>query len=93
MLIRSDVRYIELPAPERIECQVIEVYLNSNYAINIANVYQSPTAEFDRDAVSALFKLRNPVLVGDFNAHKKLWNSTLMNNCGRIKEELCDDII
>jgi len=79
MLVKDGIKYIPLTNINSIECQRIEI-LTKCGKLNIANVYVPP-----------LFSLPNTIIVGDWNAKNKLWNSSYENTRGRIVEQLLVD--
>ena len=87
MLIKHGVKYISLPSPQNVECQVAEMSTKSG-KITVINVYVAPTKKIDVASCQALFSRSNTIIVGDFNAKNQLWNSTTDNERGRAIEML-----
>ena len=87
MLLKHGVKYLPLPDLPNIECQTVEIATKSGGLI-IVHVYVSPTTEIDVNSYQNLFSRPNTIIVGEFNANYKLWNSTKENARGRVIEQL-----
>jgi hypothetical protein len=88
-LVKASIGYKIINTPGPIENLVIEINLNGK-VYNIANVYISPTQNIIADDLEAVFKLKNAIVIGDFNAHSPSWKSDDLNNRGRVLEALLD---
>lgn len=87
MLLKAGTKYMQLPSPQGIESQVVEVS-TANGKLTIVNVYVPPTIDIDVGLYQALFTRPNTIIVGDLNAKNKLWNSATENGRGRAIETL-----
>jgi len=89
MLIKHDVKYITLPSPPNVECQIVEISTKLGKT-TLVNTYVAPTKEIDVPSYQSLFSRPNTIIVGDFNAKNRLWNSPSDNTRGRAVEQLID---
>src|SRR5688572_12401941 len=69
------------------EIQGIEI-LTINGHLKIYNMYLSPSHEFCKEDLQKMFVSKRAIIVGDFNAHNKLWGSSQINKRGKIVEEI-----
>jgi len=69
------------------EIQGIEI-LTTNGHLKIYNTYLSPSHEFGKEELQKIFISKRALILGDFNAHNKLWGSSQFNKRGKILEEI-----
>jgi ribonuclease HI len=74
----------EVPGMER---QGIEVSTD-NGKLKIINVYISPSSSVTKDQLSMLFSDRRCIVVGDYNAHSRVWKSGKTDRRGADLEEV-----
>ena len=87
--IKEGIAFQELKAPNDIECQVIQVS-SRRRKIVIIHVYNSPGNKIDEDAFENLFKHRNAIILGDFNAKSPQWQHKKYNAQGEALERIMD---
>ena len=87
MLLKLGSKYMQLPSPQNIEYQIVEVS-TANGKLTIVNVYVPPTSDIDVSVYQTLFTRPHTIIVGDLNAKNKLWNSATENARGRAVETL-----
>src|ERR1700733_14195540 len=92
MLIREGINHTLLQIDNNTEMEYMGVEINTNHGkIKIINVYASPTREINKQDLETLFPDRRAIAVGDFNAHHKLWKSTINNARGKDLEEVVQE--
>jgi len=70
MLIKHGVKYIPLPSPQKVECQMVEISTKSGKMMTV-NTYVAPSKEIDVPSYRSLFSRPNTIIIGDFNAKKQ----------------------
>jgi len=73
-----------------IEIQGIEIKTITGH-LKIFNSYITPSYKFKKETIQNIFQLKRSLIVGDFNAHNKLWGSSKTNERGKIIEEILAD--
>ena len=70
-----------------IEIQGVEINTLNGH-LKIFNSYITPSYKFKKEDIQEIFPHKRSILVGDFNAHSKLWGCSETNNRGKIIEEI-----
>ena len=70
-----------------IEIQGIEIK-TSNGHLKIFNTYISPSHQLVKEEIEHLFLNKRTIIVGDLNAHNKLWGCSYTKIRGRLLEEI-----
>ncbi|HMG39082.1 MAG TPA: reverse transcriptase domain-containing protein [Nitrososphaeraceae archaeon] len=70
-----------------IEIQGIEIKTLNGY-LKIFNSYMTPSCKFKKEDIQKIFPQKRSLLVGDFNAHSKLWGCSNTDQRGKIIEEI-----
>jgi len=87
MLFKLGIKYVPVRSPHNIECQIAEISTKSG-KIMIVNAYVAPNKEIDVTTYQTLFSRPNTIIVGDYNAKNRIWNSVSDNERGRAIELL-----
>ena len=89
-MIRRGISYTELTTINNtVENIIIEINLLTK-KIKIGNIYCPPNQHHREVDLEHLFKEKNTILVGDFNAHSSSLGSRTINTRGRILESLIE---
>jgi len=70
-----------------IEIQGVEINTLNGH-LKIFNSYITPSYKFKKEDIQGIFPHKRSIVVGDFNAHNKLWGCSETNNRGIIIEEI-----
>ena len=70
-----------------IEIQGIEINTLNGH-LKIFNSYITPSLKFKKEDIQRIFPHKRSILVGDLNAHNKLWGCSETNFRGKIIEEI-----
>ena len=89
-LIKSGIAFKVLETPESMECLAVEIKLKNKLFV-VVNVYISPSVELCVQDFKQLFRFRNAIITGDFNAHNRLWKSKHTNKRGETIEEIMNE--
>ena len=79
LFIRENIPYKEITLSTTLTAIAAQITINSTFTI--CNIYLPPSRTIDRGLLQNLYQqLPQPCLiVGDFNAHSRLWDSTRQN--------------
>src|SRR5206468_4272442 len=90
-LIRNDLNFVAFDnLPENVECIGVEIILK-NTRVTVINVYNPPNKEILYEEYMKLFKQKNCIITGDFNAKCKSWGSDTTDKTGQTLENLMAD--
>ena len=70
-----------------IEFQGIEINTLNGH-LKIFNLYITPSYKFKKEVIQGIFPHKRSILVGDLNAHNKIWGCSETNFRGKIIEEI-----
>ena len=89
MYIKVGINFnvLDIEDISNIEMQGIEISTFSGH-LKILNSYMSPSYNLKKDDVQKIFPHKRSILLGDFNAHNKLWGCSETKRRGRIFEEI-----
>ena len=88
-MIDPNIPHIEINNPSTLEHQITRIYIN-NEEYYIINIYDRNT-HIDKDQYNMLLKYPNSIIMGDFNAHHKLWGHQQSNKKGNDLLDLIND--
>ena len=94
LFIRENIPYKEITLTTPLTAIAAQITINST--LTICNIYVPPSRAIDQSLLQNLYQqLPQPCLiVGDFNAHNRLWDSTYQTNTdqrGRIMENFINN--
>ncbi|XP_072401022.1 uncharacterized protein [Diabrotica undecimpunctata] len=88
IFVKKSIETTEISLQTNLEAICIK--LNSSPNIYVCNLYLPSSTQVDSEALTKLLQqIPQPRLIlGDFNAHNFLWDSSTMNSRGRLLEEI-----
>ena len=89
IMINQNIPYIEITNPSTIEHQIIRININTEI-YHIINIYDRDT-HIDQEQYNLLLNYPNSIIVGDFNAHHKLWGHLKSNKKGNDLLDIIDN--
>ena len=89
-MVRNGISYTALTTTENTVENIIIEIKSLTKKIKIGNIYCPPNQHHKEADLQPLFKERNIILVGDFNAHSSSLGSRTINTRGRILETLIE---
>lgn len=92
ILIKDGISYQEIQGSEKIECQIIQISTNKKgRTVQLVNIYNPPKNEMNLEEYNKIFKLKNAIIMGDFNAKSRSWGNDKENKEGLVLEKLIDE--
>jgi exonuclease III len=90
IIIKDNLKFVETIHDNAIEYQEIKVFLQ-NDQISILNVYIPPDSQIIYENIEKTFKKNTKtIILGDFNAHNRIWGCSQNNSRGKTIETLID---
>ena len=87
--IRDNIQYEQIILDiENLEFITIKFKIGNEF-YHLSNIYDS-NANINTDSYEPFFKLKNSIIVGDFNAHHSMWGHTKDDQKGRALVHLID---
>lgn len=89
--VKSDIHTETVRLNDGLEAIAIQIH-QPNHKLTICNMYIPPDKQLNLNEIEHIVnQLPIPyIIVGDFNAHSKLWGCNRYNNQGKIIEKLLD---
>ena len=89
IMIDPNIPYVQIDNPSTIEHQVIKINFN-NDTYHVINIYDR-NLHLDQQQYNLLLNYPNSLIMGDFNAHHKLWGHSHSNKKGIELLEVIND--